>query len=212
MDIVAGSSHCDLCGEPSRRAVMARPCRSRRGRRTGHRCIRVAQEPGRPCGLHLDKMGRGAASPNAPGPPTGVGREGRDEDRRTGWYCQSKDNEGRRDGSRGVGASHSTAEPGELASRGSWGGKGALGRGTVEGPHGGNSAFRTVSTKRRRLAELTQPASRSNCGGCLAATSASLSCSEPMTQRAVCLNWARTDLWEGRGAIPAPTRPVTWSR
>jgi hypothetical protein len=55
-------------------------CRSRRGPRPGHSCIRVAQEPGRPCGSILDKIWRGAASPESSRPP---GRRRTWRDRRT---------------------------------------------------------------------------------------------------------------------------------
>jgi hypothetical protein len=79
------------------------------------------------------------------------------------------------------------------------------------GPLGGNMAETlrsdTLYMKRQRLAAPTAPRLQF-CGDSSAVRSASLPCSEAMTQRAVCLNWARTDLWEGRGPIPAPTRPA----
>ena len=116
-------------------------CRSQRGPRPGHRCIRVAQEPGRPCGSISTTTGVGQPVPKAPGPRVGVGPGGSDEDRRTGWYCQPKENEGRREGPQGVGTPHSTGETGEPAPREPRGGKEASGQGIVGGKHDGDTVL-----------------------------------------------------------------------
>src|SRR5579871_682967 len=49
---------------------------------------------GDPANSISTKRGVERPHPNAPGPRTGVGFEGRDEDRRTGWYCQPKETKG----------------------------------------------------------------------------------------------------------------------
>src|SRR5277367_2862862 len=41
-----------------------------------------------------------------------------------------------------------------------------------------------------------------------ATTTDSTAAGESMTGRTGCLSWARPDLWEARGVIPGPTRPV----
>jgi hypothetical protein len=52
---------CSLGAESACRIGLA--CRSRRGPRPGHRCVRVAQEPGRPCGSILETAGVGQPDP-----------------------------------------------------------------------------------------------------------------------------------------------------
>jgi len=90
-----------------------------------------------------------------PGPQIGAGPDGRDEDRRIGWYRQAV-NEARRDGRQGVGAPHSTVEAGEQVPPGPWGGKGV----PVTDLLGGNMAsaqeLSPVSTKQQQIAELAK--------------------------------------------------------
>src|SRR5207249_2613429 len=59
-------------------------------------------------------------------------------------------------GRRDVGASHSTVEPGELASRGPWGGKGTPGDELLEGNMAGTPNPDPVYTKQQRIAELAK--------------------------------------------------------
>jgi hypothetical protein len=79
--------------------------------------------------------GRGDRTDELPAPSQRPG-SGERKCGRTTWYRQAKDNGAWRKGGQDVGASHSTVEPGELASREPWGGKGTLGDGTVGGKHG----------------------------------------------------------------------------
>ena len=84
--------------------------------------------------------GPGQPHPNAPGPPVGVGLDGRDEQQAHGkWYCQPKDNEGRREGPQEVGTPRSTCEAGELTPWGPRGGKGASSHGIVGRKHVGDT-------------------------------------------------------------------------
>src|ERR1700722_3864018 len=64
-------------------------------------------------------------------------------------------NEARRDGRQGVGASRSTAEPGEPP-EGPWGGKGTPSHEPLEGNMPGTPRPDPVSTKRQRIAELAR--------------------------------------------------------
>jgi hypothetical protein len=67
----------------------------------------------------------------------------------------SEGNEARREGRQGVGASHSTVEPGEPP-EGPWGGKGAPSYEPLEGNMPGTPRPDTVFTKRQRIAELAR--------------------------------------------------------
>src|SRR5271166_4641457 len=67
----------------------------------------------------------------------------------------SEGNEVRRKGRQGVGASRSTAEPGEPP-EGPWGGKGAPSYEPLEGNMPGTPRPDPVSTKRQRIAELAR--------------------------------------------------------
>jgi hypothetical protein len=156
-----------------RHPATARGVRSGRGRRTGHSCIRVAQEPGRPCdSISRGTGSEGAAKPEGPWPQAGVGPVW-SEDRRTGWYRPAKRNEAWWEGSQGVGASHSTREAGEPEPRGPWGGKGMPRRGAAGGhPRRDSEPWPAVP--------VTPPDSVAAC--------------ETTTGRAGCVNCARTDL------------------
>ena len=81
-----------------------------------------------------------------------------------GWRGRTRDatmvspsegNEVRRDGRQGVGASRSTAEPGEPP-EGPWGGKGTPFYEPLEGNMTGTSRPETVSTKQQRIAKLAR--------------------------------------------------------
>src|SRR5882724_4475304 len=67
----------------------------------------------------------------------------------------SEGNEVRRNGRQGVGASRSTAEPGEPP-EGPWGGKGTPSYEPLEGNMAGTPRPDTVFTKRQRIAELAR--------------------------------------------------------
>src|SRR5436190_5530864 len=81
-------------------------------------------------------MWHGVASPKAPGPLAGVGPNGRDEHRRTGWYRQAKETKcGGKDGR----TSERLIVPwkqGNGNPAGPWGGKGTLSHGPVGRKHG----------------------------------------------------------------------------
>jgi hypothetical protein len=80
-------------------------------------------------------VGVGLPSPK----PQAPGRRRAVWERRTqarGRVSPSEGNEARREGRWGVGAPHSTVEPGEPYPKGPWGGKGAPGHRTVGGKHG----------------------------------------------------------------------------
>ena len=64
-------------------------CRVPPGSKNAAKVQGVPQGPGRPGRLH-PFSGVGLPDPKAPGPPAGVGPGGRDEHRRSGWYCQAK--------------------------------------------------------------------------------------------------------------------------
>src|SRR6266487_4704807 len=79
-------------------------------------------------------LGVGGAKPKLPGPRPASGR-GEKRRQAHGMVPPSEGNEVRRKERWGFGASHSTEEAGELASREPCGGKGAPSYGTVGGKH-----------------------------------------------------------------------------
>jgi hypothetical protein len=123
-------------GEPSalsdrgscRRPARARGDRSRRGRRTWHRSIRVAWEPGRPCGSISIVVGaEGQPNPKVPGPRPASGLAGANTGARDGTANRTT-KEGRLDGPQGVGAPHSSV-----------GGRGTCATGTLPSEGGASS-------------------------------------------------------------------------
>src|ERR1700722_3452052 len=138
MLLVTGSPHLVACGGPCRHAFTARrvgPVGVLEPGIGASGLPRNLGDPAAPSRQH----GRGTAHTKAPGPRVGVGPYGRDEHRRTGWYCQPKDNEGRQEGPQGVGTPHSTMATGDPAPRGPREGKGASGQGAVGGQHAGDT-------------------------------------------------------------------------
>src|SRR5262249_43355859 len=110
-------------------------CRSRRGPRPGHRCTRVAQEPGRPCGSISKQLAWGSQTRKLQARRSASDLQGETKAGAREWYCQPKDKEGRQDGPQGVGTPSSTCEGGERTQWGPRGGKGAWGQGIVGGKH-----------------------------------------------------------------------------
>ena len=172
--------------------------RSRRGRRTRHRHIRVPQELGTPCDSSRHQFGAGAAGPRSPWPAgTRSGPAGA-KHRRTAWYRQAKHKEARRDGRRESERSHSTDEAGEPNPREPGGGKGAPGCGTVGRKHG------RCSGTGSRVNETTAD---SGAGEAVAADGDSLRSTTTWT----CSGWSRLTTGRARTAPRAWTdrRPTT---
>ena len=132
----------------------------------------------------------------------------------------SEGNEVRRNGRQEVGASRSTADPGEPP-EGPWGGKEAPSYEPLEGNMPGTPRPDSVSTKRQRIAELAR-----NCPDMaftnLCITSTSNGCSQPMAIHAETGPSAWTDkprtntrsTWRptSRTSSTAPNPARTWRR
>ena len=98
----------------------------------------------------------GSARPKAPRPQVGVGLGRRYEDRRKGWSPPCEGNEVWRDGRQGIGAPHSTAEPGERNPAVPGEGRRCRVRGLLEGNMAGASEPDPVFTKQQQIAELAK--------------------------------------------------------
>ncbi len=110
-------------------------------KRAGHARMGTPQEPGRPDRLRSSTPAGGPAlKPPLPlrAAPARNGSEQVAQD----TVPPSEGNEARRKGRSGVGAPHSTVEAGELSSWVPRGGKGAPGRGTIEGKDDGDTELR----------------------------------------------------------------------
>jgi hypothetical protein len=168
--------------------------RSRRGRRTRRRAHRVPQELGSSCRLRVDRIWFGVTSPKTPGlkPASGL----RERTQAHGAVSPSEGNEARRNGRQEVGALHSTAEAGEQQPSEPCGGKGV----PSHGPVGGKHARRFVASQ--RVHGTPTDSGVAHVGGSLPPA-----CGIIRGRRAVCLNWARTDLREARRATAGLTRP-----
>jgi len=118
------------------------------------------------------------------------------EHRRAAWYRQAKQNEARRNGRQEVGALHSTVEAGEQQPSEPCGGKGV----PSHGPVGGKHARRFVAFQR-----VHETPADSGVG--LRGWSIPPACGIIRGRRAVCLNWASTDLREARRVTAGLTRP-----
>ena len=115
---------------------------------------RVSRELGRPCRLHHDcRLEHRLTNSRMIRRPRVCGRTG--TKRRRSKVSPSEGNEVRREGLQEVGASRSTAEPGEPP-EGPWGGKEAPSYEPLEGNMPGTPRPDFVSTKRQRIAELAR--------------------------------------------------------
>ena len=125
-----------------------------RGRRTGHAHIGVPQEPGRPRRL----LGR--SRPEVPGHQLQARgrriRRPRERNADATGVPPCEGNEARRDGQRGVGASHSTADAGEPTRGNPAEGRGRRAMRPPEGKMPGTPSPDPISTRRRRIAELAR--------------------------------------------------------
>jgi hypothetical protein len=130
--VLAGATVVDTSGGRAEAPQWLGASRSYRGPRTGRRDRRVAREPERPCRFHRH-FRLGNRNTNSPCPRPRVPAGGSKSDARV--VSPSEGNEARRDGRQGVGASHSTVEPGE-PTRGTLGREGDNVSCTVGGPHG----------------------------------------------------------------------------
>jgi hypothetical protein len=110
--------------------------------------------------------------------------------RRTLGYRHANHKEARRDGGRESERLIVPLGAGEPGPRGPCRGKGVPRRGAIGGPPVGG-------IEPREPVHVTPTDSVAAC--------------ETVARRAGCLSWARPDLWEGREAIPSPTRPTAHS-
>ena len=135
----------------SERPWRQRPCR---GRSAWHACGWVSREPGRPRRLHLkDRRGAGTGSPS-PRPWTShLASDGANRRCSDGTAGRRQ-----RNGRRGVGVSHSTAEAGELSPRDPVEGRGHRQVAPLEGKTANTPRLGPVSTSRQRIAELARQA------------------------------------------------------
>jgi len=109
--LLAGATVVDTSGGRAEAPQWPGVLRSYRGPRTGRRDMRVAREPERPCRFHRDCRPESRLTNSRlihSSVPSWWGRTG-DEP----MVSPSEGNEVRRDGRRGVGASHSIVEAGE---------------------------------------------------------------------------------------------------
>jgi hypothetical protein len=175
---IRGSRRLVRDGRPRRGAAMAWRTRSRRGLRTGHAHARVPQEPGRP--RHL--LGKSRAELPGDQLQARGRRIRRPRERNTGaaGVPPSEGNEARREGWRGVGAPRMYRRRGGTDPRDPAEGRGRRAMRPPEGEMPGTPSPVTISTGRRRIA--MQGRGREVAG-------------EFVARRAVCLNWACTDLW-----------------
>src|ERR1700722_11516335 len=158
MLLVTGSPHLVACGGPCRHAFKARRVGPVGVLEPGIGASGLPRNLGDPAAPSRQQWAWEQPNPKAPGPRVGVGPYGRNEHRRTGWYCQPKDNEGRQEGPQGVGTPHSTAETGEPAPRGPREGKGASDWVLLEGNMTETLSSKIVYTGQQRIAELAQRA------------------------------------------------------
>jgi hypothetical protein len=131
--LLAGATVVDTSGGRAEAPQWLGASRSYRGPRTGRRDTRVAREPERPCRFHRDCRLETRLTNSRLIPSLVLGWWGRTRDET--MVSPSEGNEVRREGRQGVGASHSTVEPGELT-RGTLGREGDNASCTVGGQHG----------------------------------------------------------------------------
>ena len=132
--LLAGATVVDTSGGRAEAPQGLGVSRSYRGPRTGRRDMRVAREPERPCRFHRDCRWETRLTNSRLIPSLRPRLVGTKNGTRT-MVSPNEGNEVRREGRQGVGASHSTAEPGELT-QGTLGREGDNVSCTVGGPHG----------------------------------------------------------------------------
>jgi len=148
-----GAFVVDISGGRVGRATLGPTERGRscRGRRARAMAMRVPQEPGRPRRLHRHfRIGR--PEPTTPGCPRSRVGDRRERTSDAPVVSPSEGNEARRDGRRGVGASHSTVEAGEPAGWDPVEGRGRRVMTPWEGNRAGAQEPVDVSTKPPRIA------------------------------------------------------------
>lgn len=135
--IIVGAFVVDIAGAKpnTSNGLTVRSCR---GRRTGHRHMRILQEPGTSCRSHAHDPDGSYRTTNSR--PTGCAFAARRSETQTHDVVSPREgNRVRREKRQEIGAPHSTAESGERVPPGPWGGKGVPGHGTAGGQHGGCS-------------------------------------------------------------------------